>query len=93
MLGGSYVETILNDDGIAAANGVKEDSWTSDHTITSRSRRVSPALGVSYDCWTTVVADGGLAFRMTGQARNLALVPLNRLFGQRFAVYWRVKPA
>jgi hypothetical protein len=43
--------------------------------------------------WTRVVADGGLAFRMTGQPRNLALIPLNRLFGQRFAVYWRVKPA
>jgi hypothetical protein len=42
--------------------------------------------------WTRVVADGGLAFRMTGQTRNLSLLPLNRLFGQRFAVYWHVKP-
>jgi len=36
---------------------------------------------------------GGLAFRITGQDRPLSLVPLNRLFGQRYAVYWRVKRA
>ena len=43
--------------------------------------------------WTRAAAEGGLAFRITGQPRPLSLVPLNRLFGQRFAVYWRVKPA
>jgi hypothetical protein len=43
--------------------------------------------------WTRAAADGGLAFRTTRQPRNLTLVPLNRLFGQRFAVYWRVKPS
>ena len=43
--------------------------------------------------WTKAAADGGLAFRVTGQNRPLVLVPLDRLFGQRFAVYWRVKPA
>jgi uncharacterized protein len=41
--------------------------------------------------WTRVVGEGSLAFRMTGQPRNLSLIPLNRLFGQRYAVYWRVK--
>jgi hypothetical protein len=40
-----------------------------------------------------VLADGGLAFRVTGQPRNLTLIPLSRLCGQRYAVYWRVKPA
>jgi DUF1680 family protein len=43
--------------------------------------------------WTRVVAEGGLAFRTTGQPRDLSLIPLNRVFGQRFAVYWRVRPA
>jgi hypothetical protein len=38
-------------------------------------------------------AEGGLAFRITGQPRPLSLVPLNRLFGQRYAVYWRVRQA
>jgi hypothetical protein len=43
--------------------------------------------------WTRVVGEGGLAFRTTEQTRNLSLIPLNGLFGQRYAVYWRVKPA
>jgi uncharacterized protein len=41
--------------------------------------------------WTK--AEGGLAFHITGQSRPLTLLPLNRVFGQRFAVYWRVRPA
>jgi len=41
--------------------------------------------------WSRALTDGGLAFRVTGQARALSLVPLNRLFGQRYAVYWRVR--
>lgn len=43
--------------------------------------------------WTRALAAGGLAFRIIGQRRDLSLVPLNRLFGQRFAVYWRVRRA
>jgi hypothetical protein len=43
--------------------------------------------------WARAAADGGLAFQTTGQPRNLSLIPLSRLFGQRFAVYWRVKRA
>lgn len=38
-------------------------------------------------------AGKGLAFRMTGQSQDLDLVPLNRLFGERYAVYWRVRRA
>jgi len=43
--------------------------------------------------WMRAVGDSALAFSITKQRRALVLVPLNRLFGQRFAVYWRVKPA
>ncbi len=43
--------------------------------------------------WTRAAADDGLAFRVTQERRPLSLIPLNRLFGQRFAVYWRVKGA
>ena len=41
--------------------------------------------------WMRAVGDSALAFRITRQRRTLSLVPLNRLFGQRYAVYWRVK--
>ncbi len=43
--------------------------------------------------WMRAVGDSALAFSITRQRRTLALVPLNRLFGQRFAVYWKVKRA
>jgi len=42
--------------------------------------------------WTRSV-DSGLAFHVTQQSRPLSLVPLSRIFGQRYAVYWRVKQA
>ena len=31
-----------------------------------------------------------LAFRTTGQARDVTLAPLNRLFDKRYSIYWRV---
>jgi uncharacterized protein len=35
-------------------------------------------------------ASGALEFRSVGQARELTLVPLNRIFDERYAVYFRV---
>jgi len=37
------------------------------------------------------VGDGAFAFRTTGQRPDQLLIPLNRLFGQRYAVYWKMK--
>jgi DUF1680 family protein len=34
--------------------------------------------------------DGPLAFRTTGQQKDVTLVPLNSLFGKRYSVYWEV---
>jgi DUF1680 family protein len=34
--------------------------------------------------------DGPLTFRMTGQSKDVTLVPLNSLFGKRYSVYWQV---
>ncbi len=31
-----------------------------------------------------------LEFRTVGQSRDLTLVPLNRIFDERYAVYWKV---
>lgn len=31
-----------------------------------------------------------LTFRTTGQARDIAFVPFHKLFGERYAIYWRV---
>lgn len=52
-----------------------------------RSKAQDPAA------WIQPVAGRDLAFRTSGQKRDVTLVPFNRLFGQRYGVYWRVKPA
>jgi DUF1680 family protein len=43
--------------------------------------------------WIRPVAGRELAFRTSGQERDVTLMPLDQLFGQRYGVYWRVKPA
>ena len=40
--------------------------------------------------WLVPVAGSPLEFRTTGQATAISLVPLNRIFDERYAVYWRV---
>jgi DUF1680 family protein len=40
--------------------------------------------------WIKPVAGRPLAFRTTGQSRDVTLIPFNRLFGQRYAIYWQV---
>ncbi|MGE5277749.1 MAG: beta-L-arabinofuranosidase domain-containing protein [Acidobacteriota bacterium] len=41
--------------------------------------------------WVEAVPGRRLGFRTKGQARNLELIPLNRLEGERYAVYWKVR--
>jgi DUF1680 family protein len=53
-------------------------------------RDVEVVAGAPGD-WMRAAGDSVLAFRITRQSRALLLIPLNRLFGQRYAVYWHVK--
>jgi hypothetical protein len=41
--------------------------------------------------WVEPVAGQPLAFRTTGQKKDVALEPLNAIHGERYAVYWNVK--
>jgi DUF1680 family protein len=41
--------------------------------------------------WVQPVPGQPLRFRTTGQPTNLELVPLNRVFDERYAVYWKVE--
>jgi DUF1680 family protein len=43
--------------------------------------------------WLRPIAGRPLEFRTTGQSADLNLVPLNRIFDERFAVYWKVEVA
>jgi DUF1680 family protein len=48
----------------------------------------------SPDVWIKPVRGRTLTFRTvgTGRPKNVTLVPYYRLFGQRYAIYWRVQP-
>jgi DUF1680 family protein len=48
--------------------------------------------GADPAAWIKPVAGKSLEFRTQGQKRNVTLVPLCFLFGQRYAVYWRITP-
>ena len=54
---------------------------------------VSDILGDarSVSSWVEPVPGRRLAFRTKGQARTTELVPLDRLFGERYAVYWKLR--
>ena len=41
--------------------------------------------------WVKPVPGEALTFRTTGQAQDTTMIPLNRLFKERYAVYWRVR--
>jgi hypothetical protein len=36
------------------------------------------------------VKDEWLAFRTVGQSENVNLIPLHKLFNERYTVYWKV---
>jgi hypothetical protein len=42
--------------------------------------------------WVEPAPGGRLAFRTKGQAAGLELAPIHRVFGERYAVYWKVRP-
>jgi DUF1680 family protein len=53
---------------------------------------VSPIVAPSAhpESWLAPVAERPLEFRTVGQARDVTLVPLNSIFDERYAVYWRI---
>jgi len=59
---------------------------------TSEPTAVAPLIVPSDDPtrWLTPVADRPLEFRTLGQKDDLTLVPLNRIFDERYAVYFKV---
>jgi hypothetical protein len=39
--------------------------------------------------WLKPVADELLTFQTVGQKKQISLIPLYKLFGERYAVYWK----
>jgi hypothetical protein len=43
--------------------------------------------------WLEPVPGEPLTFQTVGQARKISLIPLYKLFGERYAVYWKTTSA
>jgi hypothetical protein len=48
------------------------------------------ASGADPSDWIRPASGEALAFQTVGQERNVTLVPFNRLFGERYSIYWQV---
>jgi DUF1680 family protein len=46
--------------------------------------------GTEASAWIRPVPGQGLAFRTSGQAADVTLVPFYRLFDERYAIYWKI---
>lgn len=69
---------------------------TPDFDLTPETRPIAVAPIVTKDGNVlSVVRNTGkpLEFRIVGQEKEIALVPFNRVFDERYAVYWKVVPA
>ncbi len=61
----------------------------------ARLRAAAPEFRAEGDpaAWIRRVGENALEFHTTGQRQDVRMIPLNRIFDQRYAVYWRVRPA
>lgn len=53
----------------------------------------APALHPTSDdpsAWIDPAPGASLEFRTTGQGREVALIPFNRIMDERYAIYWKV---
>ena len=68
----------------------KQSCWG---TCTRRKTILVPeiaASGKEATAWVEPVKDEWLAFRTVGQSENVNLIPLHKLFNERYTVYWKV---
>ena len=73
----------------------KELTYTSQNWFRFPADKVAAAPtflveGDDLGAWLKPVEGQPLTFRTTGQAPDVTLIPYHRLFGERYAVYWRV---
>jgi uncharacterized protein len=85
--------------GRLGSEGLTAEAQSSDRTQQTRSHylrgdpiRAPELRSASKDpaAWIKPAAGERLTFQTTGQAQNVTLIPLNRLFEERYAVYWNV---
>jgi hypothetical protein len=82
----------LGSDGLTAeAQSSDVTQQVKSHFLRGEPVSVPELHNASKDLAAWIKPEGeALKFRTTGQAKDVTLIPLNRLFGERYAVYWRV---
>ena len=79
--------------GRLGAAGLTEDMFYSEWATAPKGDPIpAPAISRSPNDpvgWLKPSSDQPLTFETVGQAENLTLIPLYRLFGERYAVYWK----
>lgn len=51
----------------------------------------APDFEAPEDPAARIKREGPLSFRTTGQRQDVALIPLNPIFAERYSVYWRMR--
>jgi DUF1680 family protein len=85
--------------GRLGSEGLTAEAQSSDRSQQTRSHYLrgdpkpapelrSPSLDPA--AWIKPVAGQRLTLRTAGQVQDITMIPLNRLFGERYAVYWKV---
>ena len=79
--------------GRLGSEGLTADDQVSDRRqeVKSHYVRGNPVNVPDLHAPALKAAGAPLTFEVAAESRNLTLIPLNRLFGERYAVYWRVR--
>ena len=83
--------------GRLGSEGLSKSMFYSEYDTAPRGDPIPvPALATSAQDpvgWLAPVAGEPLTFQTVGQAQKLSLIPLYKLFGERYAVYWKTTSA
>jgi hypothetical protein len=85
----------LGNDGLTAdAQSSDRAQQVKSHYVRGEPVKAPDLVAKSEDASTWIKkSDQPLTFQTSGQPKDVTMVPLSRLFGERYAVYWRVRGA
>jgi hypothetical protein len=79
--------------GRLGTEGLTKEMFYPEYSTTPRGGQIfAPVIATSPKDplgWLKPVSGQPLTFRTVGQAKTISLIPLYRLFGERYAVYWK----
>jgi len=79
--------------GRLGAEGLTKEMFYAEYSTTPRGEQIfAPVIATNSKDplgWLKPVSGQPLTFQTVGQAKTISLIPLYRLFGERYAVYWK----